>query len=136
MSSGLPLGLEPSTSYSIHFFTQSVSSFHSTSQPVLLQYQYYIIYSQSFSQLLTWKSIFYLNITHLSDHSHLCSLKCHLIFSIICVIWLCYFCCCSRELEVVRAIIPLSACLEAFASPTFVDDFYSSAVKARTTAKK
>ena len=27
---GLPLGLEPSTSYSIHFFTQSVPSFHST----------------------------------------------------------------------------------------------------------
>ena len=27
---GLPLGLEPSTSYSIHFFTQSVSSFRST----------------------------------------------------------------------------------------------------------
>jgi len=27
---GLPLGLEPSTSYSIHFFTQSLSSFHST----------------------------------------------------------------------------------------------------------
>ena len=27
---GLPLGLEPSTSYSIHFFTQSVSYFHST----------------------------------------------------------------------------------------------------------
>ena len=27
---GLPLGLEPSTSYSIHLFTQSVSSFHST----------------------------------------------------------------------------------------------------------
>ena len=27
---GLALGLEPSTSYSIHFFTQSVSSFHST----------------------------------------------------------------------------------------------------------
>ena len=26
---GLPLGLEPSTSYSIHFFTQSVSSFRS-----------------------------------------------------------------------------------------------------------
>jgi len=26
----LPLGLEPSTSYSIHFFTQSVSSFRST----------------------------------------------------------------------------------------------------------
>jgi len=27
---GLPLGLEPSTSYSIHFFTQSVSSFRRT----------------------------------------------------------------------------------------------------------
>jgi len=27
---GLPLGLEPSMSYSIHFFTQSVSSFRST----------------------------------------------------------------------------------------------------------
>jgi len=27
---GLPIGLEPSTSYSIHCFTQSVSSFHST----------------------------------------------------------------------------------------------------------
>ena len=27
---GLPLGLEPSTSYSIHFFTHSVSSFHNT----------------------------------------------------------------------------------------------------------
>jgi len=28
---GLPLGLEPSTSYSIHFFTQSMSSFRNTS---------------------------------------------------------------------------------------------------------
>jgi len=27
---GLPLGLEPSTSYSVHFFTQSVSSFRNT----------------------------------------------------------------------------------------------------------
>jgi len=27
---GLPLGLAPCTSYSIHFFTQSLSSFHST----------------------------------------------------------------------------------------------------------
>jgi len=37
------------------------------------------IISQSFSQLLTWNSVFYLNIIHPSDHSHLCSLKCHLI---------------------------------------------------------
>jgi len=27
---GFPLGLEPSTPYSIHFFTQSLSSFHNT----------------------------------------------------------------------------------------------------------
>jgi len=32
------------------------------------------------SQLFTWNSIFYLNVTHSSDHSHLCLLKCHLIF--------------------------------------------------------
>jgi len=30
--------------------------------------------------LSAWKSAFYLNATHPSDHSHLCSLKCHLIF--------------------------------------------------------
>jgi len=30
VSFGLPLGLAPSTSYSIHFFTRSLSSFHST----------------------------------------------------------------------------------------------------------
>jgi len=30
---GLPLGLAPSTSYSIHFFTQSLSPFHITQEP-------------------------------------------------------------------------------------------------------
>jgi len=35
----------------------------------------------SLFQLLTWNSVFYLNITHPSDHFHLCSLKCHLIFT-------------------------------------------------------
>ena len=30
LSPSLPLGLAPSTSYTIHFFTQSLSSFHST----------------------------------------------------------------------------------------------------------
>jgi len=34
---GLPLGLEPSTSYSIHFFTQSVSSFTTHAQLIPLQ---------------------------------------------------------------------------------------------------
>ena len=34
--------------------------------------------------LLTWNSFFYHNITHPSDHSHLCSLKCHFfIFTLI-----------------------------------------------------
>ena len=45
------------------------------SQPVLLQYWYCVV----FSQLITWKSVFHFNATHPSDHSHLCSLKCHLI---------------------------------------------------------
>jgi len=33
-----------------------------------------------FCQLLAWNSMFYLTIIHPSNHSHLCSLKCHLIF--------------------------------------------------------
>ena len=44
----LPLGLGPSTSYSMHFFTQSSSSSQHMPipmQPVLLQYQYYVIYT-------------------------------------------------------------------------------------------
>jgi len=78
---GLPLGLEPSTSYSIHFFTQSVSSFCNACpyHRNLFCCSVYIISSIP-SQFLTWNSIFYLNITHPHDHSHLCSLKCHLIF--------------------------------------------------------
>jgi len=34
----------------------------------------------SLSQLFTWNSIFCLNATHPSDHSHLCPLKCRLIY--------------------------------------------------------
>jgi len=82
---GLPLCLEPSTSYSIHFFTQSVSSFRNTCSYHCNLFCCSInimssIPSLSLSQLLTWNSVFYLNITHPSDYSHLCSLKCHLIF--------------------------------------------------------
>ena len=36
--------------------------------------------SLSLSQLLTWESVFQLNATHPTDHSHLCSLKCHHVF--------------------------------------------------------
>ena len=79
---GLPLGLEPSISYSIHFFTKSVSSFHNTCPYHRNLFCCSIkiiscIPSLSLNSLLT---VFYLNITHPSDHSHLCSLKCHLIF--------------------------------------------------------
>ena len=81
---GLPLGLETSTSYSIHFFTKSVSSFHNTCpyhrNLFCCGINIYIAYSYSFAQLLTWNSFFHLDNTHPSDHSHLCSLKCHLIF--------------------------------------------------------
>ena len=45
------------------------------SQPVPRLYSLFLI---SLSQLLTWKSVFYL--THPSDYSDLCSLKCHLVF--------------------------------------------------------
>ena len=56
---GLPLGLGPSTSYSIHFFTQS-SSFCNT-----CPHQCSLFCCNT-------------NATHIPDHSHLCSLKCHL----------------------------------------------------------
>ena len=80
---GLPLGLGSSTSYSIHFFTQP-SSFRNT-----CPYHHSLfccntnamssITNLSLSSLLE-NLLFYLNTTHLPDHSHLCSLKCHLIF--------------------------------------------------------
>jgi len=47
---------------------------------VLISCRLFIV-SLSLSQVFT---IFYLNITHPSDHSHLCPLKCHLIFTAQC----------------------------------------------------
>lgn len=38
--------------------------------------------------------------------------------------------------EIVRPRIPLSACLESFSASEEVQDFYSSAINARTTAIK
>jgi len=82
---GLPLALEPSTSYSIHFFTYPISVFFLqhmpiSSQPLFCCSTKIISSIPNVSVLFTWDFIFYLNITHPSDHSHLCSLKCHLIF--------------------------------------------------------
>jgi len=80
----LPLGLEPSTSYSIHSFTQSVSSlrntcpYHRNLFCCIVSRLYYLFLISLLAFYLDF--IFYLNITHLSDHSHLCSLKCYLVF--------------------------------------------------------
>ena len=38
--------------------------------------------------------------------------------------------------DIVRPRIPLSACIDTFGQPEFIDGFYSSAVQAVTTAKK
>ena len=80
---GLPFALEPSASYSIHFFIKSLSSVCNTcpchhnlfccSTEILLS-----IPSLAFNYLL--ETIFYLNVTRPSNHSHFCPLKCHLIY--------------------------------------------------------
>jgi len=49
---GLPLGLEPTTSYSIHFFTQSVSSFRSTCHTIATCFA---VVSTLYHQYLCWK---------------------------------------------------------------------------------
>jgi len=82
-SFGLPLGLAPFTSYSIPFFSQSLSSFCNT-------YPYYHILfccgteSTSSNPSLSFNSLlgthFYLNVTYPSDHSNLCLLTFHIIF--------------------------------------------------------
>jgi hypothetical protein len=38
--------------------------------------------------------------------------------------------------EIVRPRVPLSACIQSFAAFETVDDFYSSAIKGKTIAKK
>ena len=61
---GLPLGLEPSTSYSMHFFTQSSSSFRNTCPHQVNQCSLFccninaMSSTPSLSQLLTWESVF------------------------------------------------------------------------------
>jgi len=67
-TSGVPLGLEPSTSYSIHFFTQSVSSFCNTC-PYHCIATCFAVVSRLYYVLLIFLStpyleLYYLNITH------------------------------------------------------------------------
>jgi len=75
---GLPLGLAPFTSYSINFFT--LSFLQHTANCFAVAPRLYHLILVSLSQLFTWNSIFYINTTHPSDHSHLCLVNCHLIF--------------------------------------------------------
>jgi len=80
---GLPHGVAPSTSYSIHFSIQSLSSFCTHAHAIVICFAvvprlcHLILVSLSLNS--TWNSIFYLNATHPPDHSYLCPLKCHLI---------------------------------------------------------
>jgi len=76
---GLPLGLEPSTSYSVHFI-HPVIVFFSQHMPIPSQLVLSLCHLFIVSQLFTWNSIFYLNVPHPCHHSHLCPLKSHLIF--------------------------------------------------------
>ena len=76
---GLPLCLEPSTLYSPHFFTQSMSSFCNTCP---CHCNLFCCSTNILSSIpsLSLNSLLGTVFTHPSDHSHLCSLKCHLIF--------------------------------------------------------
>ena len=73
---GLPLGLEPSTSYSVHFFTQSVSSSRNTCpyhrnlfccSVKIISYVYY--YYFILFQMLTSTNVNDCNVTMCIDHS-------------------------------------------------------------------
>ena len=81
---GLPLGLGPSTSYSMHFFTQSSSSFRSTCP---YQRSLFCCNTNAMSSIpsiyLTLSSLLGSLSFSLMPHIHLtilCSLKCHHIF--------------------------------------------------------
>ena len=78
----LSLGLGPSASYSMHFFTQSSSSFRNTCpyyhSPFCCNTSVTSLIP-NLSQLLTCKSVFYLNATHSSTWR-----------KIICVFWAVY----------------------------------------------
>jgi len=76
---GLPLGLEPSTSYSTPYislpsdyllFTTHAHTITTCFAVVPRLYNLFPL-SLSLSQLITWKSVCYRNATHPSDHSHL-----------------------------------------------------------------
>jgi len=79
---GLSLDLATSTSYSIHFFTQSLSSFHNT-RPY--HRNLLAVVPRLCHIIIVRLSALYLELsftlTSHIHHSHLCSLKCHIFFS-------------------------------------------------------
>ena len=48
----------------------------------------------------------------------------------------CYFFVYRDPSEMVRPRIAMSACVEAFAAPEIIDDFYSTAIQAKSVAQK
>jgi len=68
----------PSTLYSIHFFTNQFLLFATHAHTIVTCFA--VVYHLLIVFLLTPYLELYLNTTHPSDHSHLCSLKCRLIF--------------------------------------------------------
>jgi len=69
-----PLGLAPSTSYSIHFFTQSLSFFATHAHTITTCFAVVL-------QILVSLSTLYLEFYLVAScYYHLCLLKCHLIF--------------------------------------------------------
>jgi len=65
------------------FLHQSLSSFRSTCpyhHNLFCCYIKTMPSNPTLFQLFTWNSMFYLNLTHPSDHSHLCPLKCPIFF--------------------------------------------------------
>lgn len=59
---------------------------------------------------------------------------------IVLFLFLCFLtqnaCCCRSSDEIVRPRVPLVACLANYSAPEEVHDFYSTALKAKTTAIK
>jgi len=77
---GLPLGLEPSTSYSYIsspnqclLFAAHAHTIATCFAVVSILYHLFLVFL--LTPYLELNSIFYLNITHPSDHSHLCLLS-------------------------------------------------------------
>jgi len=71
---GVPLGLAPSTSYFIHFFNESLSSFHNTCP---YHCNLFRCSTELMSPSLSLNPLLVVSCHTSIYHSHLCPLKCH-----------------------------------------------------------